>query len=117
MTHCLYERAAKFLARLRGCAGSPEPWLYQIRLMRSICEKNDILLLKESWPSDVSIDGFERIILNRTEKKLGMRRNSGGLIVYIKSCLFDENIFVKCDGDDIIWFKLKNNVISDKPVF
>ena len=27
MTHCLYERAAKVLARLRGCAGSPEPSL------------------------------------------------------------------------------------------
>ena len=27
MTHCLYERAVEVLARLRGCAGSPEPSL------------------------------------------------------------------------------------------
>ena len=27
LTHCLYERAAKVLARPRGCAGSPEPSL------------------------------------------------------------------------------------------
>ena len=27
LTHCLYKRAAKVLARLRGCAGSPEPSL------------------------------------------------------------------------------------------
>ena len=27
LTHCLYARAAKVLARLRGCAGSPEPSL------------------------------------------------------------------------------------------
>ena len=27
LTHCLYEQAAKVLARLRGCAGSPEPSL------------------------------------------------------------------------------------------
>ena len=27
LTHCLYERAAKVLARLRGCAGLPEPSL------------------------------------------------------------------------------------------
>ena len=27
MTHCLYERAAEVLARLRRCAGSPEPSL------------------------------------------------------------------------------------------
>ena len=24
LTHCLYERAAEVLARLRGCSGSPE---------------------------------------------------------------------------------------------
>ena len=28
------------------------------------------------------------IVLNRTEKKPGNRRNYGGLIVYIKSCFF-----------------------------
>ena len=27
LIHCLYERAAKVLARLRECAGSPEPSL------------------------------------------------------------------------------------------
>ena len=27
LTHCFYERAVKVLARLRGCAGSPEPLL------------------------------------------------------------------------------------------
>ena len=27
LTHCLYERAAEVLLRLRGCAGSPEPLL------------------------------------------------------------------------------------------
>ena len=27
LTHCLYERAVEVLARLRGCAGSPEPSL------------------------------------------------------------------------------------------
>ena len=27
LTHCLYEQAAEVLARLRGCAGSPEPSL------------------------------------------------------------------------------------------
>ena len=40
LIHCLYERAAEVLARLRGCAGSPEPSLlgdkYQSRLTRSI---------------------------------------------------------------------------------
>ena len=79
-----------------------------------ICENHDILLLTETWTSDlcdVSIDGFDHIVLNRTEKKPGTRRNSGGLIVYIKSCFFDNNTCVKCDGDDIIWFKLKGDIL------
>ena len=42
----------------------------------NIYEKHDILLLNETWPSDlshVSIDDFVCIIFNRTEKKLGTR--------------------------------------------
>ena len=40
LTHCLYERAAKVLARLRGCAWTFAARIgdkYQIRLTRSIC--------------------------------------------------------------------------------
>ena len=46
-----------------------------------MCESHDILMLNETWTSDendVSINGFEHIILNRTEKKTGTKRNSGG---------------------------------------
>ena len=85
-----------------------------------IYQNHDILLLNETWTSDlydVSIEGFEHMVLNRTEKKPGTKRNSGGLVVYIKSELFDENTLVKFDGDDQIWFKLKNNIISDKPIY
>ena len=86
----------------------------------SIYQSHDILLLTECWTSDdsdVAIDGFEHIILNRTEKKAGTKRNSGGLIVYIRSEYFDNKTFVKCENDDIIWIKLKDNVISDKPTY
>ena len=74
-----------------------------------IYQNHDILLLNETWTSDlcdVSIEGFEHMVLNRTEKKPGTKRNSGGLVVYIKSELFDEKTLVKFDGDDQIWFKL-----------
>ena len=77
-------------------------------------------MLNETWTSDedvVSINGFDHIILNQTEKKAGTKRNSGGLIVYIRSELFDNNTFLKCENDDIIWLKLKDNLISDKPTY
>ena len=32
LTHCLYERAAEVLARLGGCAGSPEPSLLALAI-------------------------------------------------------------------------------------
>ena len=32
LTHCLYERAAEVLARLRKCAGSPEPSLLALAI-------------------------------------------------------------------------------------
>ena len=77
-------------------------------------------MLNETWTSeesDVAINGVEHIFLNRTEKKAGTKRNSGGLIIYIRSELFDNNTFLKCENDDIIWLKLKDNVISDKPTY
>ena len=67
----------------------------QINLLQ-IYQSHDILLLNETWTSDlrdVSIEGFEHMILNCTEKKPGTKRNSGGLVVYIKSELFDENTY------------------------
>ena len=77
-------------------------------------------MLNETWTSEesnVAINGFEHIVLNRSEKKAGTKRNSGGLIVYIRSELFDNNTFLKCENDDIIWLKLKDNVISNKPTY
>lgn len=86
----------------------------------NIYKTHDILLLTETWTSDlsdVSIDGFEHVILNRTEKKAGTKCNSGGLIIYIRSELYDENTFVKNEGDDIIWIKLRDKIASDKPFY
>ena len=45
LTHCLYGRAAKVLARLRGCAGSPEPSL----LAQAISTKFAWRGPKEKW--------------------------------------------------------------------
>ena len=86
---------------------------------KAICKNYDILMLNETWTSEESdvANGFEHIVLNRTEKKAGTKRNSGGLIVYIRSKLFDNNMFLNFENDVIIWLKLKDNIISDKPTY
>ena len=46
-----------------------------------IYQSHDILLLNETWTSDlrdVSIEGFEHMILNCTEKKPGTKGTQGG---------------------------------------
>ena len=52
--HCLYERAAKVLTRLRGCAGSPEPSLLAYAISTKFAWCSPILthrLLDFKYPS------------------------------------------------------------------
>lgn len=82
--------------------------------------KNDILLFNETWTSEVSeidVSDYEVISLHRTQKKIGAKRDSGGLAIYIRSSLYDSDVVVKKDSDDVIWIRLKPGTISDKTVF
>ena len=49
LTHCLYQRAAEFLARLRGCAGSPEPSLLAYAISTKFAWRGTIFLFPY-WP-------------------------------------------------------------------
>ena len=74
------------------------------------------MLLTETWSSDLhnySFNGFECIVLHRLEKKTGAKRDSGGLIIYIRSHLFDKRLIVHKDSDDIIWLEFKRGVLAD----
>ena len=58
-----------------------------------IFEKNDIILLTETWSSDLynyEVSGFVAIKLLRTEKKLGSKRSSDDLIIFIRSKFYDK---------------------------
>lgn len=73
--------------------------------MKSLFEKNDILLFTETWLSEMfnaDVHGFTSFILNRTEKLKGAKRNSGGLIIYVKSMLKNHVEFVKNVEDCLI---------------
>ena len=47
----------------------------------------DIVCLTETWTcdtSDIDIVGYSHFALHRPKRKAGAKRNSGGIIVYIK---------------------------------
>ena len=55
---------------------------------QDILDNSDVVLLTEAWTSDLSdikINHFESFELRREETKKNAKRNSGGLIVYIRN--------------------------------
>ena len=82
-------------------------------------QDNDIVMFNESWTSessDLDVADFECIGLHRTRLQ-SARRDTGGLVIYIKSALYDSDMLVKKDGDDIIWLKFKPGIISENTVY
>lgn len=85
-----------------------------------IFAKNDIIMFNETWTSessDLQVENFEVISLHRTKKKKRSKRDSGGLVLYVKSELYDSDMLVKKDCDDIIWIKFKPGVISENMLY
>ena len=70
---------------------------------KDLFENNDVLLFCETWSSELSelhVDGFEYDALHRTDKHKNSKRDSGGLVVYIRSCYY-KYVSIHCkDSDD-----------------
>ena len=70
--------------------------------LRQVFKSNHIVLLTESWLGDESI-GFQHFQLNRTLNRRGAKRNSGGIIAYIRNELVTDSTLFLQDSDDILW--------------
>ncbi len=49
-----------------------------------------IVMLTETWANDftnLQVDGFTYFNVNRRERKPGSKRDSGGIIIYVKNAL------------------------------
>ena len=87
----------------------------QTEEFRSIFSSSDIVLLTETWTdrfSEISVSNFEPYILNRETVKNNCKRNTGGLIIYIRDKYVSKETLVYKSEDDIIWVKLNKSVIS-----
>ena len=77
--------------------------------------KNDLLCFTETWSNEsinMCVDGFHVFSLHRTDKKVGTKRDSGGIACYVKNCLLKYIDFYESDSDDILWLKCKGELFN-----
>ena len=82
--------------------------------MQRLFMSHKILLFTETWLNDFynyDVPNFHSFILNR-DKRVGSKRSSGGVIVYIHDSLKRHVDFVKNSDDCIIWIKIKGNLFN-----
>ena len=87
----------------------------QTQELRDIFNSNDIVLLTETWTdnsSEVAVSNFEAFILNRVEKKQKSKRNSGGVILYLRNAFLNANALVYTSNDDILWIKIDKSKLA-----
>ena len=60
----------------------------------------------------IYIDGYGHFVLNRNDKNPIAKRDSGGLVVYLKNHLICEDTFVKSIEDCIIWIKFGGHLFN-----
>ena len=85
------------------------------REFQNIFSKNDIILITESWTdeySDIEVGDFDNFVLHRKVKKKGCKRNSGGIVLYIRSKYVTRDTLVYTSQDDIIWVKFNKALFS-----
>ena len=81
--------------------------------MLSVFQNNDFVLFTETWAgefSDLSVDGFTLVHLNRTERKQSAKRNSGGVALHIRDSYYKYCTVLEKSGDDIICIKIDKGI-------
>lgn len=77
--------------------------------------KNDIVLLTETWlgeEASVQVNGFKHFQLNRTLRKRNAKRDSGGIIAYIRDELVTDTTLFMLDNDDLIWLRFDGDLFN-----
>ena len=87
----------------------------QTQELRDIFNSYDIFLLTETWTdnsSEVAVSNFGVFILTRVEKKQKSKRNSGGVILYLRNYFVNANTHVYTSKDDILWKKNEKSKLA-----
>lgn len=76
---------------------------------------HDIVLLTETWTnefSEIYVNEFEAFALHRKENKRKSKRNSGGIILYIRDKFVSADTLVCTSHDDFLWIKISKTVLA-----
>ena len=88
----------------------------QSQELKNIFDKNDLVLLNETWTdvySDVSFLGFKSFKLSRKkQKKRNTKRNSGGIAIFVRDKYYKPDMLIKSDGDDILWIRFDGSLFN-----
>ena len=90
-----------------NCNGLTEQKLSDPDFKSHLCE-NDVIILLESWTdnsSEIEIEGFFVYNFYRKFRHKRARRNSGGIVIYIRENIKNGISVVKNHFDTLIWLK------------
>ena len=77
----------------------------QTEYIKNVFERNDIIMFTETWAdgfSEMNVDKFDKFILNRTVRKFGSKRNSGGIAIYVRHGLTNEDSLI-FESKDVLY--------------
>ena len=72
-------------------------------------------MLTETWTdnyTEIEVNSFTCFVLHRTEIKKSSKRNSGGIIVYIRHEYVTNETLLFKDKDDILWVKISGSIFN-----
>ena len=81
---------------------------------RNVFIKYHVIMLVETWTnklSNIDIPNYKHFALHRPRRKARAKRDSGGLIVYIRNDVLPGFELLDEDPHDCMWFKIKKGVI------
>ncbi len=64
-------------------------------------------MFTETWTNEFSdVNGFQHYVLHRTAKSHNAKRDSGGIVIYLKRKLICDDTFIKHVDVSHLWLKL-----------
>ena len=83
--------------------------------MQNVFDSSDVVMFTETWTNDLSnidVNNFESFVLNRKDRKKKSKRNSGGIILYLRNKFISKDTLVMLDEEDFLWVKISKATLS-----
>jgi hypothetical protein len=83
--------------------------------LQYIFNSHDIVLFTETWSNesvDLHVNNFQYYALHRTQNKKSSKRDSGGIIVYLRENFVSNDTLVFQSDDDILCIRISGNLLS-----